>query len=61
MTSIAEDTETSVQEVSMCIKGAGIYQKIRRKIARLLGKKIGEVFNTHHPERKRRSSWCKAA
>lgn len=60
MTTIAEETGTSVQQVSMCISGAGIYLEIRRVIARHLERPINRVFGSHHPKPKR-SDWCKAA
>jgi lambda repressor-like predicted transcriptional regulator len=61
MTAIADETGTSVQEVSMCIRGNGIYQKIRKRIAKKLGRKVSDIFASHHPQPKGTSRWCKAA
>lgn len=61
LTDIAERAGSSVSEVSRCISGDGIYLKIRKVIARQLKRSLADVFAEHHPEPKKRYSWCKAA
>lgn len=59
LTDIANEAGTSVQEVSMCLSGDGLYLKIRKIIAKKLGKSLEEVFGDEYPQPKR--SWCKTA
>ncbi len=40
-------------QVSMCINGDGLYQKVREEIAGALGLPIDQIFNTDHPQPKR--------
>jgi len=61
LTSIADEAEASVSEVSRCISGDGLYQKIRVIIAERLEKPIEEIFDKKHPKPHKRVSWCKAA
>jgi lambda repressor-like predicted transcriptional regulator len=61
LTRIAAKAKCTLPEISMCISGARIYPEIRRVIARQLGRKVAEVFAEHHPQPRRRTSWCKAA
>ena len=53
---IAEETDTSESEVSMCISGRGRYSKIREAIARNLEKDLAEVFDQHHPKPQNREN-----
>lgn len=57
LTSIADELGCTKQEVSMCISGGGLYQKIRDAIANHLDKPVSEIFNDHaHPKPKRKRS-----
>ena len=51
-TEIAAEAGRSVQQVSMCVRGDGLYQKIREIIARRLKQKVDDVFAADHPKRK---------
>ena len=50
---VADLAECSPQQVTMCIKGNGLYQNVREVIAVLLGKPVNKIFNSHHPKPKR--------
>lgn len=50
---IAILAECSPPQVSMCVNGNGLYQKVREAIAIKLGKPVNKIFNDHHPKSKR--------
>ncbi len=50
---IAVIAECSPQQVTMCIKGKGLYQNVREVIGVLLVKPVNKIFNSHHPKPKR--------
>jgi lambda repressor-like predicted transcriptional regulator len=54
LTEIADDAGCSVPELSMCISGERLYVRLRRIIAKKLGKKVDDVFSKHHPQPKTR-------
>lgn len=57
LTGIADALGCTIQEVSMCISGGGLYQKIRDAIAAHLEKPVNEVFNDPaHPSPKRKKT-----
>lgn len=58
---IADEAGCSLPQVSMCISGNGLYLHVREVIAKALGKKVHDIFNTNHPKSKRKSQWCRAA
>jgi lambda repressor-like predicted transcriptional regulator len=55
LTKIAAKAKCTVPEISMCISGDRIYPKIRKVIARELGKRVDAIFGEHHPQPKSRS------
>ena len=62
LTDIAGEADCSLSQVSMCIKGNGLFQNVREIIANHLGKKVHEIFNDDcHPKPKRKASWCRVA
>lgn len=58
LTSIADEAEVSISEVSRCISGDRRYQKIREIIAERLGLTVEKVFDNGHPKPHKKSAWC---
>src|SRR4051794_34791927 len=54
MTAIANEAESSLAEVSRCIRGTGYYLRVRKAIAARLGMPIDEVFAADHYKPRKR-------
>jgi lambda repressor-like predicted transcriptional regulator len=50
---VADQAECLPSQVTMCINGNGLYQRVREVIAGILNKPVNRVFTTHHPKPKR--------
>jgi len=63
LTDIKSEAGCSIQEVSMCISGKGLYQHVREIIAKYLGLEVHEIFNDIcHPKPKQRNPrWYRVA
>lgn len=51
---IADELGCCRSQVTMCVWGNGIHNRIRLAIANKLGKPVEQVFKSHHPKPKRR-------